>query len=57
MLDLAGAAFGVALLIFGLVTGTDNNVLLGTLTAVVFAFLYIKDRRKSDHEPDESDEQ
>ena len=56
MMDLAGAAFGVALLIFGLVTGTDNNILLGALTAVVFAFLYFKDRRKSGQEPDESDE-
>jgi xanthine/uracil permease len=57
MLDLAGVAFGIALLVFGLVTGTDNNVLLGTLTAVVFAFLFFNDRRKSQQkEEDERDE-
>ena len=57
MLDLAGVAFGVALLVFGLVTGTDNNVLLGTLTAVVFAVLFFNDRRKSQQkDEDERDE-
>lgn len=58
MMDLAGAAFGVALVIFGLVTKSDNNILVGTLTAVAFTVLYLHDRKKAraqDAEQDDSD--
>ena len=58
MMDLVGAAFGVGLVIFGLITKSDNNILVGTLTAVAFTVLYMHDRKKArirDAEEDNSD--
>lgn len=55
MKDLIGAAFGFALLVFGLITSRDNHILVGTLTLVAFLVLYFQ-ARKSSNPPEDPPE-
>lgn len=45
MSNLLGAVLGAALLVFGLATGRDSNIIIGGLAAFSFVTLYLLDRK------------